>query len=240
MTSDAPFTGIVCGLKSEARCLAPLSRPSASHNPAQVKVAASGANASRARDISKVFGVSGAAGLISFGVSGGLMGRLRPGDLVIASTITDASGALYETDPVWSKSIAARAKACGLTLHPAPLYGAAHVIGARQEKHSIYEKTGAWAVDMESHGVAETACALGLPFIALRAIADPAERIIPPSAARGVAPDGGIRPLPVLTGLARRPGDLRPLLQLRADSQAALNALSRCVRELLGGLLRPL
>ncbi len=240
MTPDTPFTGFVCGLKSEARCLRPLSKPSAGHDPAAVKVAVSGASAERARDISKVFGLSGATGLISFGLSGGLMDRLKPGDLVLAGSVAEASGAVFPTDPTWSKSLATHAKSCGLTLHPAPLYGSATVISTRKEKQSIYQKTGAWAVDMESHAVAESAAALGLPFIALRAIADPADRIIPPSAALAVAPDGGIRPLPVLAGLARRPGDFGPLLHLKQDSQAALDALSCCVCKLLGGLLRPL
>ena len=240
MTQETSFTGVVCGLKSEARCLQPMNKLNDSHDSASIKIAVSGASASRARDIAKVFAVSGAKGLISFGISGGLMDRLKPGDLIIASTVTEASGAVYSTDPIWSKSITDSAKAHSLTLHPAPLYGAASMVSTQQDKQNIYEETGAWAVDMESHGVAETAESLGLPFIAVRAIADPANRAIPQSAAQGVAPDGGVAPLPVLKALVRRPGDFGPLLQLNKDSQAALGALSNCVRKLLGSLLRPL
>jgi len=240
MTSEPSFTGFVCGLKSEAHCLTPLDGISAGHGAARAKVAVSGASAARAADIAKVFGVSGAAGLVSFGLSGGLMNRLTPGDLVIAGSVTEASGAHFPTDAAWCKSLSSLAKARGITLHPAPLYGSSDIIRTRREKQNIYSETGAWAVDMESHAVAKIAATLGLPFIALRAIADPAARIIPRSATLAVAPDGGVRPLPVLAGLARRPHEIASILQLKKDSRAALDALSRCVRELARGLLRPL
>ena len=91
---------------------------------------------------------------------------------------------------------------------------------------------------MESHAVAAAAARAGVPFIAVRAIADPAERAIPTSALAGLAPDGSTRPIAVVARLALRPWQIAGVIRLAADSAAALAALRgvalRDFRRLLG------
>jgi hypothetical protein len=89
---------------------------------------------------------------------------------------------------------------------------------------------------MESHGAARAARTSGVPFAAVRAIADPASRALPPAALNAVAPDGSTKTLSVLMACAKAPGQFPALLQLGADSEAALKALRRD----LGGLFRRL
>ena len=57
-------------------------------------------------------------------------------------------------------------------------------------KAALYLKTGAIAVDMESHIVGRVAVAHGLPVGAIRVIADPAPRAIPASVLAAVHPNG--------------------------------------------------
>ncbi len=61
------------------------------------------------------------------------------------------------------------------------------------------------AVDMESHGAARFAENWGLPFAALRAIADPQHRALPPAAMVGMKPDGSADIKAVLRGAGPQP-----------------------------------
>jgi hopanoid-associated phosphorylase len=167
--------------------------------------------------------------VLSFGIAGGLAPGLKAGSLVIAeSVIADES---YPCCPEWLDALARRLPHA----HIGSVAGVDAMIGSRLEKAALHRETGALAADMESHGAAAFARANRLPFIALRAIADPCERALPLSAMVGMNSDGSANIRAVLRELARRPGDLRGLLQTAREARAALNALLRC-RSLLGGL----
>jgi hypothetical protein len=81
---------------------------------------------------------------------------------------------------------------------------------------------------MESHAVAAT----GLPFVVLRVIIDPADRAIPRAVTAAVAADGRLRPLKLVAGLFRRPGDLAALTALARDNSRARPALGRAAAAL--------
>ncbi len=101
------------------------------------------------------------------------------------------------------------------------------------EKHALYAKTGAVAADMESHIAARLAIEHGLPFVALRVVADPAARAVPPAALAGMRKDGRVDVGAVLVSLARQPGQLPAMIGLAADTRRAMSQLFRCHR-LLG------
>ena len=105
------------------------------------------------------------------------------------------------------------------------------------EKAALFERSGAVAIDMESHRVALVAAAAGLPFLALRAIGDPAGRALPALVARALGEDGRPRIGPVIAGLLRRPGDLAALLRVRRDTAAALAALAAVAETLIPAIL---
>jgi hypothetical protein len=92
--------------------------------------------------------------------------------------------------------------------------------------------SGAVAVDMESHVAARLAAHYGLPFAALRIIADPAERSLPAAALVGMRPDGSTDIAAVLRALGRRPSDLPALIRTALDARAAFAALHRDRRTL--------
>jgi len=52
------------------------------------------------------------------------------------------------------------------------MFGADRVVQSAGEKRLLREQTGASAVDMESHGLAEAAATLGIPFHCVRAVTD--------------------------------------------------------------------
>jgi adenosylhomocysteine nucleosidase len=171
---------------------------------------------------------AGSSALISFGVAGGLVPKLRPGTCVIGSSIID-EGDERATDPRWAQRLA--------RLIPGavsgPILGVRAPIAHAREKQELHAKTGAFVVDMESHVVARTAAEHGVPFAAIRVVVDPVQRTIPRSALAGTRADGTIDPLAVMRSLARCPRDFFGLIRMTLDARAARATLVRG-RDLLG------
>ena len=113
-------------------------------------------------------------GLVSFGVAGGLAPELQPGDCVVGSAVLSGSTRL-EMDRHWSQKLLATIPEaiCGTLL------GVSAPVADPKTKRTLYLKTGAMAVDMESHVVAQVAAGHGLPAAAIRVITDPAMRALP-------------------------------------------------------------
>jgi len=115
------------------------------------------------------------------------------------------------------------------------LAGAEEVVAARHVKAALHSETGAAAVDMESHIAAAYAAESGLPFAALRVIADPASRALPALAVSAIKPNGDIDLRKILRGIARNPTTLRGLVATGIDFNRALRSLRGCRGFLLGG-----
>ncbi len=215
------FFGIVCGLMSEAAAVKSALEASGA-SPSAYQIGVSGARAGEARAIAERFAGGGAKALMSVGVSGGLDPTLQPGDLIETSNVhgVDLAPAL-------------RVAPDGELIH-----GADVIIQTAEQKARLLAGTGAVAVDMESHAVAGVASERGLPFLAVRAIADPADRALPPAAMNAVAPDGSTRVMATLLEIAKAPGQLPALLKLGSDSAKATARLSRDFGPLFLGLLR--
>lgn len=177
---------------------------------------------------------AGAAGLVSFGLAGGLDPALSAGSIVLPHEVISRDGARYRATEAWRgplSALMARARpvAAGTVLTSAVS------IAAVADKAAAFRETGAVAVDMESSGVAEVAAARGLPFIAARAIVDTAADALPPAVeAAGVA--GHLNMPRLIVGLASAPLDLIALIGLARRYWAAIRALKWVV---CAGLLTP-
>jgi adenosylhomocysteine nucleosidase len=171
---------------------------------------------------------AGCRGIVSFGIAGGLSSALRPGALVVASEVI-ADGQRIATTPRWSQAI--------LRSHPdaihAPIAGSDALVTLSSAKFALGANTDAVAVDMESHIAARVAAAHELPFVAIRAVADPVHRTLP-EAALGAVSDGGYTNVrAVVRSLAREPRQFVGLMRLGLDARRAQSAL-RDSRRLLG------
>jgi adenosylhomocysteine nucleosidase len=169
----------------------------------------------------------GYRGVVSFGVAGGLASHLRAGDWVVASAIRE-SQTVRPTDGAWSRKLLGKISGA---IH-APIVGVDEPIAAPEEKRELYRKTGAAAVDMESHVVARVAAEHNLAFAAVRVIVDPAHRIVPPAALIGMRPDGRANIRAVVRDLMMRPSQLCSMVRIAADAFAARTAMNRVRREL--------
>ena len=159
---------------------------------------------------------AGCSGLISFGVAGGLVPGLKPGTCIIGSSVI-VDGEERPTDARWSQRL--RRIIPGTV--SGPLLGVHEPIAFAGDKAALHRKTGALAVDMESHVVARAAARHGVPLAAIRVVIDPVERTIPRSALAGARPDGTIDPLAVMRSLMRYPRDFIGLMRMSLDARAA-------------------
>ncbi|HIJ37274.1 MAG TPA: nucleoside phosphorylase [Rhodospirillaceae bacterium] len=188
------------------------------------RVACSGGRADAARKLALQLLSQGAHGLLSFGIAGGLRPGLLSGQLLIGSAVI-VDDACLPTDRTWHDTL--------VSALPMALSGVlAHsdqVVATAEDKARLYQQSSALAVDMESGAVALACQQAGKPFAVLRAIADPAQRAIPPLALLGLDADGRTRPWPVIAGLMRSPEQLPALVRVGRDSRQALAALAGTV-----------
>ena len=122
-----------------------------------------------------------------------------------------------------------------LPVHSGKTAGHDLVIAKTSEKTMMHRQTGALAVDMESHIAADYARRHNLPFMAIRAVSDPATRNLPPIAAEALLPDGKVALRRVIMGILRETNQLPALIAAGMDSERAFASLRRC-RRLLGPL----
>ena len=216
--TDLPRLIVACGLRAEAKIAA----------APGLEVIAGGGDAVRlARALEAAAPASRA--LVSFGIAGGLAPDLRAGTCLVASCVVGPDGTRFATHAGWRARLArdlgvATASFAGVD---APLAGVA-------DKRALHAASGAALVDMESHIVAQVAARHGLPFAAIRVVADPAERQLPHAATVGMRPDGRVDLPAVLRSLARDPSQIAGLVRTALDARAAFAGLLRC-RQMLGG-----
>lgn len=209
--------GVITGLKKEIACL----RPEQRKDGLQLWCEAVAGRPERAAAVAREMVTEGAGALMSFGVAGGLDPSLGPGMIVIADRVVDLEGRSFPCHTPW---VDALLRLDGV-FDSGAILGSDQPILTPQHKTHLFRRTQALTVDMESHAVAEVAKEAGVPFLAIRAVGDPAGRAIPAAALAGLGPDGGTRALPVILGLLRRPGDVVKIWRLAGDTNRALKAL---------------
>lgn len=204
--------GFVTGLTAEARLLARFS-VRAKVGGGTPEGAAQAAEA-LAREV-------GMVALVSFGLAGGLDPALAPGALVIPDSVLDDDGIAYRCDMSLSRLFG------GPTV-PLLLGGGA-IVATVEQKHRLFAATGAAAIDLESAAVARVAEAHGLRFAALRAVADPVTRNLPPAALVALDEGGRIAPGSIIASLCRHPGQIGGLIALGREAALARKALIAAV-----------
>jgi len=172
-----------------------------------------------------------AAGIISFGIAGGLAPDLNAGDWVVGSGVRTEQGH-FPTDRGWARALL---EVLPSAVH-AEIVGTDAPIAEPSEKRRLHLRTGAVAVDTESHVAARIAAAHRIPFAACRAVIDPADSVLPPAAVFGLRDDGTADVFAVLRSVVRQPSQLPALTRTALDARIAAAALRRGRRLLGAGL----
>jgi adenosylhomocysteine nucleosidase len=213
---------IVCGLKREAAILAGPGRTTLCGDASTLRARLAEAASLRPSLV------------VSWGLCGALDPRCRPGDLILGAEVV-SGGAAVRVDEAVTSSLAQRLGGAGARVVVERLAASDAPILTAAAKAELRRATGAVAIDMESLIAGQYALKQRIPFAILRAVADPAERDLPPFVLKAVDSDGGVDTVAIIGALIRSPSQFAGLRALAADSRAAFQALKRC-RSLLPGL----
>lgn len=208
---------VATGLRREARIL---------EGPGLTVIC--GGGRSEALEVQLAQAAEAADAIVSLGIGGALADGLKVGDWVVARSVVSGDET-WPTDPAWAEALV---RVLGGPATGA-LLGAETMLAAAADKRTAHARTGALAVDMESHVAARVARRFGKRFAASRVISDTADRDLPAAVAVGMTADGGMALGPVLAALARDPSQLGPLIRTGQDASRAFRSLGRG-RRLLG------
>jgi hopanoid-associated phosphorylase len=214
---------VVTGLASEAAVASAMFEKAGS----RVRVVCAGASSERAARLARQLVAEGAEALLSFGIAGAVAPDLESGDLVIAQEVLTDYADLFPCDARWQQRLCAALDKAPLTFRQGVLLGSHRLWGGVGDKEAIFAVSGSLAVDMESGPVGAVAREAGLPFLAVRAVADRAADRLPAFVETAVKPDGSPNVARALAGLARRPGDIPATLRLARRTSLALASLRR-------------
>lgn len=173
----------------------------------------------------------GCNALLSWGCAAGIGPGLKPGDLIIPEQVHCANGKILHTDRNWRARLLDRL-ADRQVVHHGAIAEAQSLVGTAADKRSLRYRTGAIALDMESAATASVAARRNVPFVAIRAIADPATRDLPTPVLLSLTPNGDLR-LPLLVALvARYPHSIPGLIRLGIDFRSAQRSLRSSAQRL--------
>ncbi|HWP60746.1 MAG TPA: hypothetical protein VNL14_22825 [Candidatus Acidoferrales bacterium] len=197
-----------------------------------VLVALAGIGAERAGAASELLISRGARALLSWGCAAALDERLGPGCLILPRRVVDVAGEVYPVSAEWHERLY-RALAADHRLCAGALAESATVVAAPRAKRALAERTRAAATDMESGAQARCARARGVPFAAVRAIADTASSEIPENVVRALDCAGRVAIRSFLARAVFRPAEAMALIKLGVQFNAARKALKRASTRVL-------
>lgn len=176
----------------------------------------------------------GVAALLSVGVAGGLQPGLLPGDLIVAEKVveqgSDGESEAWDSDGAVVEFAYSTLLAEGMSVRKGSIISTQTPLLSAQGKTTLYSKTNALIVDMESSAVARVAAESDLPFLALRVVSDSLERTPGQDLAGCLDQSGKIRLPLFLRNISRKPSLIPELFRTAMDFAVALSSLKRAWR----------
>ncbi len=183
---------------------------------------------------------AGAGALVSWGMAGGLDPALVAGTVFLPSEVVATDRTALLTSPQWRERLSEAVRTQGGAALPIVLQGrlltSPKAIGSLSDKQTLFQQTGAAAVDMESLAIASIAHTHHLPFIAIRVIVDSAEDALPRAVTAAADSKGHLQVWRLMGALARAPADVAPLIRLAQRYRTANRSLAAIAR--VGSLAR--
>ena len=182
---------------------------------------AGGGVAERLEQVLHAEAANGAAGIVSYGLTGGLADGLRIGDWIVGDRLTGAID--HDCDAGWRDALAARLPGARI----GGFFADGRMIDTIAEKRALGVRHSALAVDMESHVAAGVARTHGLPFAIVRIVSDEVDHLLPHAITVSMRPDGGFDRTAMRGSLAAAPEQMRDVVQTMAQFAVGFRGLRR-------------
>lgn len=218
--------GIIAALPDEAKCLYKESLNVA--EPVEIEkdiyLCLSGIGDNSARAAMQSLLKHNIDGVVSWGVAGAIDPKLNFGDILISETV------LYNNDKYtcslnWFNNINQELQNNYSFIKSGMMVTNQEICSSIENKTSLYENTGASAVDMESGAIAELAQSENIDYLILRAISDNANTAIPEVVTNHTDNLGRPDLFPFLFSCIKQPGQIIELVKLARCYKKALSNL---------------
>ena len=224
--------GIVVALAAEARTLGLHSYRSddimtLSH---QVLVCVSGVGPAAARMAGSRLLAHGANALLSWGTAVALDSKLTAGHLLVPSRVLGIDRQPLPVSRGWQQQLH-RQLSMRFAVNDRPLIATQRILTRPAQKRLLFDESGAVAADMESAELAFVASEAGVPFAALRAVADRVDSDIPDWITGSIDGYGRVRITSILLPLIVHPADWPDVVGLARDFRLATNTLKAIRRD---------
>ena len=172
--------GIIAALPDEAKCLYQDSLNIA--DPVEIQndiyLCLSGIGENSAKTAMKSLLKYNIQGVISWGVAGAIDPKLNVGDILISETVLYNDNK-YTSSLSWLNKINQELQNNYSFINSGVIATIQEICSSIEKKASLFENTGASAVDMESGAIAELAQSENIDYLILRVISDNANTVIP-------------------------------------------------------------
>lgn len=155
----------------------------------------------------------GCSKLISWGCAAALDSSLNAGDLCLPKTIIAENQLCYPTHPAWQQHTTKLLS--GLQpISSGSLCESSSIIATNIDKKNLHDTFGGVALDMESAAIAKVAQKANIPFLVIRAIADPADMNMPGAVIYALNNEGSVNIKKLLIYLLTHPYEIPSLIRL--------------------------
>ena len=227
------ITGIVVALPEELTTLTSIKidKGRCLFIASKLLVAYSGAGAVNAEAAAELLVAKGASRLISWGCAAALSASSRSGDLILADKLIDAGNVEMTVNADWHSDTKNRLATIAV-VHSGCLAESKSIVSSSKDKKQLHSITSAIAVDMESIAIAKVARQHELPFLSIRAIADPVNMDLPSAISYALNGNGDIVLGKVFSFLFLHPAELPGLIKLGLYFNAAMKTLKSVAKQL--------
>lgn len=227
--SDRPL-GVICALSDEVKTLTRerIDIGNVIYIADGIWLTLSGMGAQRTQSAAKLMLRRGATALISWGYAGALQDRLSLGNLLLPKMLCSADGEALIVTEDWHKYLY-RNLSERFTVHEEPLVETQTVLGTSLQKQALRVSSGAIATDMESVALARFAREASIPVVAIRAVSDTAQMVLPKQLLEAVTCVGRVPLQRILTEVIFKPQDWLAIAKFAWGTHAAQASLKRVV-----------
>lgn len=228
------ITGIVAALPEETSTLTArkIGRGCCEFIAPDILLALSGAGPENAKTAAELLLTRGAGRLLSWGCAAALSEDLTPGDLTLVNTLVSEGNETLDIQSTWQVEARRILRELLTGAHCVRLAESATIVVSASDKRTLQQRTDASVVDMETVAIAKVARQRNVPFLAIRAIADPVDMDLPQAVAHALSDEGDVILPKLLTYLIRHPSELPGLIKLGIHFKAAQKTLRLAAQHL--------
>jgi adenosylhomocysteine nucleosidase len=226
-------TGIIIALPEElstltAKKIAPGECLLISSN---ILVAHAGTGPANAIKATELLLAKGSSKLISWGCAAALDPSLSAGDLCLPKTIIAENQQHYPAHFAWQQHTTKLLSELQ-PIYSGPLCESSSIVASKVDKKNLYDTSGSVALDMESAAIAKVAQKANIPFLVIRAIADPADMNMPGAVIHAINNEGLVDVKKLAVYLLTHPNEIPSLIKLGFAFRSARNKLKSVVHKL--------